>query len=113
MIAYGIGVLPLIRELREAHPRVTQPWHADDAGAGGTFIDAHANFQYLQARGPARGYYPEPTKNILVVALGNVARAKEHFREIGIWVVTGHRYLGVFLGDVSAERDWLGNKMQG
>ena len=25
MIAYGVGVLPLIRELREAHPRVTQP----------------------------------------------------------------------------------------
>ena len=35
MIAYGIGVLPLIRELREAHPRVTQPWYADDAGAKG------------------------------------------------------------------------------
>ena len=34
MIAYGIGVLPLIWELREAHPRVTQPWYADDAGAG-------------------------------------------------------------------------------
>ena len=35
MIAYGIGVLPLIRELREAHPRFTQPWYADDAGLGG------------------------------------------------------------------------------
>ena len=35
MIAYGIGVLPLIRELRYAQPRVTQPWYTDDAGAGG------------------------------------------------------------------------------
>ena len=35
MIAYGIGVLPLIRELRNDHPRVTQPWYADDTGAGG------------------------------------------------------------------------------
>ena len=26
MIAYRIGVLPLIRELRNAHPRFTQPW---------------------------------------------------------------------------------------
>ena len=25
MIVYGIGALPLIRELRNAHPRVTQP----------------------------------------------------------------------------------------
>ena len=35
MIAYGLGVLPLIRELRNDHPRVTQPWYADDEGAGG------------------------------------------------------------------------------
>ena len=47
MIAYGIGVLPLIRELREAHPRVTQPWYADDAGVGGTFAEVQAHFQDL------------------------------------------------------------------
>ena len=40
MIVYGIGFLPLIRELWEAHPRVTQPWYADDTGAGGG-IQAH------------------------------------------------------------------------
>ena len=54
MIAYGIGFLPLIWELREAHPCVTQPWYSDDAGAGGAFIDVQAHFQDLQARGPAR-----------------------------------------------------------
>ena len=76
MIAYGIGVLPLIRELRGAHPRVTQPWYADDAGAGRKFSHILEHLRYLQARGPARGYYPEPTKSILVVAPGNVARAE-------------------------------------
>ena len=64
-----------------------------------------AHFQDLQARGPAQGYYPEPTKSILVVAPGNVARAEEHIRGIGIRVVTGHRYLGDFLGDVSADSE--------
>ena len=44
MIAYDIGVLPLIRELREAHPCVTHPWYADDAGAGGAFTDVQAQF---------------------------------------------------------------------
>ena len=34
MIAYGIGVFPLIRDLRRDHPRVTLPWYADDAGGG-------------------------------------------------------------------------------
>ena len=112
MISYVIGVLPLIRELREAHPRVTQPWYADDAGAGETFIDVQVHFQDLQARGPARGYYPKRTNSILVVALGNVAQAEEHFRGFGIRVVTGHWYLGGFLGDVSAEREWLGKKVE-
>ena len=37
MIAYGIRVLPLIRELWGSHPRVTPPWYANDAGAGGKF----------------------------------------------------------------------------
>ena len=35
--AYGIGVLPLIRELQDIHPRVTQPWYYDDAEIGGQF----------------------------------------------------------------------------
>ena len=37
MIKYVIGVLPLIQELRDSHPRVTQTWYADDVGVGGTF----------------------------------------------------------------------------
>ena len=72
-----------------------------------------AHFQYLQARGPAQGYYPEPTKSILAVAPGNVAQAEEHFRGLGIQVVTGHRYLGGFLGNAAAERKWLEEKVQG
>ena len=50
MIIYGIGVLPLIRELREAHPRVTHPWYPDDAGAGGTFAKVQAHFQDFPRR---------------------------------------------------------------
>ena len=82
-------------------------------GRGGSFTDVQAHFQDLQARGPARGYYPEPTKIILAVAPGNVAQAEEHFRGIGIRVVTGHRYLGGVMGDVSGERESLGKKIQG
>ena len=82
-------------------------------GRGGKFKDVHAHFQDLQARGPAQGYYPDPTKSILVVAPGNVARAEEHFRGLGIQVVTGPRYLGGFLGDKAAEREWLEKKVQG
>ena len=84
MIAYGIGVLLLVRELQGAHPCVTQTWYADDAGAGGKFTNILEHLRDLQARGPAQGYYPEPTKSILVVALGNVARAEEYSWGLGI-----------------------------
>ena len=80
MIAYGIGVLPLIRVLRSDHPQVYQPWYADDAGAGGEFRDIMAHFRDLQLKGPARGYFPEPTKSILVDSEKNVPRANAYFR---------------------------------
>ena len=72
-----------------------------------------AHFLDLQAQGPARGYFPEPTKSILFMASGNAARAEEHFRGLGIMVIMGHRYLGGFIGDTAAEREWLKEKVQG
>ena len=100
VITYGIGVIPLIRELRGAHPRVTQPWYADDAGEGGNFEHITVYLRDLQARGPIRGYYPELNKSILVVALRNVTRVEEFFRGMGIKMVTGHRCLGEFIRNI-------------
>ena len=58
-----------------------------------------AHFRDLQLKGPARGYFPETTKSILVVSEQNVPRAKEQFRGMGVQVVTGSRYLGGFIGE--------------
>ena len=58
MIAYGIGVLLLIRELWGSHPRVTQMWYANDEGGGGNFPHVLAHLHDLQARGLPRGYFP-------------------------------------------------------
>ena len=113
MIAYGIGVLPLIRDIRGANPRVTQPWYADDAGAGGGFGHILEHFQYLQARGPPRGYFLDTTKSILVVAPRNVARAEKFFRGMGVKIVTGSHYLGFFVRYRAAEYSWLEEKVQG
>ena len=44
---------------------------------------------------------------------GNVARAEEHFRGLGIHVVTGHRYLGGYIRDREAEMSWLEAKIKG
>ena len=113
MIAYGIGVLPLMWDLRRAHPRVTHPWYADDAGAGGKFGNIMAHFRDHQLRGPARGYFLDPTKSILLVAKSNVPQAKEHFSGMGIQVVTGSRHLGGLVEERAAEDRWIQEKVEG
>ena len=45
MIAYGIGVLPLIRELWDAPTCITQPWYLDDVWAEGYFGHIMENFR--------------------------------------------------------------------
>ena len=72
-----------------------------------------AHFRYLQLRGPARGYFTEPTKSILVVAERNVPRSKEYFRGMGLQVVTGSRYLGGFIGERETEDQWVKDKLEG
>ena len=47
MITYGIGVLPIIQDLWDAHPHIDLPWYAYGAGTGGGFIKILAHFRDL------------------------------------------------------------------
>ena len=91
MVAYGLGILPLICELQQAHPSVTHPWYTDAAGEGGTFEGIHLHLDNMVVRGPPRGYFPEPTKSIFVVSLRNVLRAEAFFQGYRLQIVTGSR----------------------
>ena len=53
MIAYGIGTLPLIKNIKWEIPDVTQPWYADNDRALGTFarIETYFNSLTLQVTG--------------------------------------------------------------
>ena len=66
MVAYGIGIIPLIKRLKVGFPDVTHPWYDDDAGVLGTFSDVELYFNSLKLFSPRRGYYPEPSKIILI-----------------------------------------------
>ena len=72
-----------------------------------------AHLRDLQLKGPAQGYFTEPTKSILVVAERNVPRAKEYFRGMGIKIVTGSQYLGGFVGERETESQWVRTKVEG
>ena len=55
IVVYGLGIPPLIHELRQDYPDVTHPWYEDDARAGGTFEGIWRLLDNLMERGPLRG----------------------------------------------------------
>ena len=112
MIAYGIGILPLICELRTAHPHATQPWYEYKSDVGGTFEALQDHMRDLLVRGPLWGNFPEPTKIILVLSLQNFQRAEAQFRGMGVRVVTRSRYLGGFIGNQDLYKAWLAEKVE-
>jgi hypothetical protein len=93
VFGYPVGLLPLIRGLKLEFPMVTQPWYADGTGTDATFKRIRAMFLILLQLGLDYGYYPEPTKSILVVSTANFARANAEFADLGFKVTTGSRHL--------------------
>ena len=112
MIVYGIVMLPVTKSIIATVPECHQPWYADDAGAGGKFNDIMRYFTTLCDKGPARGYFPEPTKSIIIVKPQSVEAAKAKFAHLGFKVVTGARYLGGHVGTVESKEKWVSDKVK-
>ena len=69
-------------------------------------------FDKLLIGGPAYRYFPEPSKTVLVVGSSDLERASDLFRDLGISVVTGSRFLGGFVGEQSLAADFVSNKVR-
>ena len=107
MIAYRIGILPLINNLKRAIPDVTQPWYSDYARDLRMFARLETYFDLLTRHGPVRGYHPEPPKIILIVHPKNIEAGKVFGRRHGFRVCAVAHYLGGYIGDDKSKRDWL------
>ena len=107
MIAYGIGIIPLIKNLKQEIPDVTQPCYADDAGTLGTFTRLETYFDSMTRQGLGWGYHPEFTKIVLIVRLENLEAGKVFGARHAFRVFTGAHYLVGYIGDDDSKRDWL------
>ena len=67
MIEYGIGILPLIKNIKQEIPDVTQTCYAENSGALGTFARLETYFDSITRQEPGRGYHPKPSKRVLIV----------------------------------------------
>ena len=48
MIAYGIGILPLIKKMKAEFPDNAQPWYVENYGALGTFVRVGSYFNLIK-----------------------------------------------------------------
>ena len=51
---YGIGILPLINDLKTEFPDVIQLWYADNTGELGLFERVDVYFHSLEQHGPGQ-----------------------------------------------------------
>ena len=107
MIAYGIGILPLIKNIKLEIPNITQTWYADDARALGTFAILKIYFDSITRQGPGRGYHPEPSKSVLIICLENIQYRKVFGARHGFKVCMGACYLGGYIRDNESKHNFL------
>ena len=110
MVLYGITIVALAEELRAAGPGILSPFYADDAAFDGSARRSAQLLKLLMRRGPDRGYLPEPAKSLFISDTPEQeAGAKRAFAAEGLVLnfVSGHRYLGAYLGPQAELEAWV------
>ena len=106
-ISYRIGILTLIKWLKSTYPDITQPWYTDDSGALGTFDNLERYFISLKCNGPYQGYYPKPTKMIMIMNPKNLEVGRLFGQYHGFKVCAGTGYLDGYIRNEKSKGDWL------
>ena len=97
MAMYAVAITPVIRSLED--DEIKQVWFAYDAAAGGGLAGLRRWWDLIFEKGPAYGYYPNPTKTCLVAKEENIEMAKKVFQGTGISVTEeGKKHLGAAIG---------------
>ena len=87
--------------------------YADDTGSAGHFGEIEVFFKDLAKIGPDFGYFPEPSKSVLIVRYPNLLAALVFFNDQcrrGFQITTGHRYIGIFIGEVKKRDEWISSR---
>ena len=110
MAMYAVAITPFIKSLED--DEIKQVWFADDAAAGGGLAGLRRWWDLIVEKGPAYGYYPNPTKTCLVPKEENIKMAKKVFQGTGISVTEeGKRHLGAAIGTQAFVDSYIKRKM--
>ena len=111
MFFYAVAMLPLIRSLSEANSW-TQIWYADDSACAAKLANLRVWFDRLRELGPDFGYHPEPSKSYLIVHPTDMSQAQEIFGDSGVQIVSGHRFLGGYVGDPVGSMEFVQSEVE-
>jgi hypothetical protein len=120
MAMYALAV-PLSKHLQ---PLCKQVWYADDATGCDKFEKLRSWFDVLLQKGPIYGYFPKPSKCILLTKPERYAQAKKVFKGSGVTVQTegskdtgieinceGTRHLGAAVGNAAFKHQYIKQKI--
>ena len=108
MLFYGLALVPLLKTLCEKVPDLSSPIYTNDSAFSGKASQVCSAMKLLQQVGPTRGYYPAPTKSIVIPSQSEYTeKTKEVLSEFNFQYMEGSRYLGGFIGSEAALDDWL------
>ena len=82
MYMYGVGITPMIREMKKQCPEFKDSWYADDGPGQGHFEDMREYLNKLTVVGKVYNYYPEIQKSIVVVREQELESAKNYLQRI-------------------------------
>ena len=113
MAFYAVSTHPLIKKLGDQIEKITQTWFADDSSAAGTLNSILSWWKKPLKVGPMYGYFPNPTKCVLIVKNEETRRrAEEMFGELGMEITTsGKRHLGAIIGSPEYKEEYVKNKV--
>ena len=110
MFVYSIGILPLIRKLKDP-TLYRQNWYADDSSCAGRLQRIREWFLKLLEVGPSYGYFAEPSKSLLVVKEDQLNEAKNVFSDLNVEITLGGRFLGGVIGDSTEAQQYVADKV--
>ncbi len=114
MDMYAISTCPIISHQHKefSSDGTKQSWYADDASAVGKLVGLKRWWDSLCDIGPGYGYFPKPSKSILVVKEDHLQAAKEVFKDSGLEITSeGQRHLGAVVGTVEYRNTYVNGKV--
>ena len=112
MVLYGLTLVPLAEIVRHGVPDLIHAWYANDACLAGGLGSIGPAVDLILKHGPARGYFMEPEKSVLVCSASLPESALEGLSRFQFHRSNGTRYLGGFVGAAGKRATWLAEQVE-